>query len=126
MTGLTYDTGVLIAAERSDRRTWALHRAAIRRGIAPTVPSVVLAQGWRGGPQTQLSRLLRGCAIEDLDEATARAAGHLCGAAGTSDIVDASVVIAATRRSDAIMTSDPKDLARLVTTLGASTTVQGI
>lgn len=126
MTGLTYDTGVLIAAERSDRLVWALHRAAIRRGVTPCVPSVVLAQGWRGGPQPQLSRLLRGCQIEHLDESTARAAGALCGAAGTTDTVDASLAVEATRRGDAIVTSDAKDLEHLVTALGASTMVQGI
>ena len=126
MTGLTYDTGVLIAAERNDRLVWALHRAAVRRSIAPSVPSAVLAQSWRGGPQPQLSRLLRGCQIENLDEETARAAGALCGAAGTADIVDASVAVVAARRNDAIVTSDPNDLERLVDALGTSTAVQGI
>ncbi len=114
MAGVTYDTGALIAAERNDRRVWALHRRALERGVVPTVPAGVLGQGWRGGPQAQLSRLLSGCRVEDLDEARARSAGAACGAAGTSDVVDASVAIGAATRGDLVVTSDTGDL----TTLG--------
>lgn len=113
MAGITYDTGALIAAERGDRRVWALHRRAIERGIVPTVPAGVLGQGWRGGPQAQMSRLLSGCRIEHLDEARARSAGSACGAAGTSDVVDASVVVGAGARGDLVVTSDGGDLTRL-------------
>jgi hypothetical protein len=48
VTGLTYDTGALIAAEANRRDLWALHARALQRGILPLVPAVVLAQGWRG------------------------------------------------------------------------------
>ena len=113
MSGVTYDTGALIAAERNDRRVWALHRRALERGLVPTVPAGVLGQGWRGGPQAQMSRLLKGCRIERLDDARARAAGAACGKAGSSDIVDASVVVGAAARSDLVVTSDPDDLERL-------------
>ena len=113
MAGITYDAGALIAAERGDRRVWALHRRAIERGIVPTVPAGVLGQGWRGGPQAQMSRLLAGCRIEHLDEARARSAGAACGVAGTSDVVDASVVVGAGARGDLIVTSDSGDLGRL-------------
>ncbi|WP_419551759.1 hypothetical protein [Candidatus Poriferisodalis sp.] len=46
MPGYTYDTGALIAAERNDRRVWALHQGVLPDGltvpIAPrlTVPDV--------------------------------------------------------------------------------------
>ena len=63
--GLTYDTGALIAADRDYRLMWALHRAAIVRGLPPTVPVGVLAEAWRGGPQHRLSRLLKGCNVEE-------------------------------------------------------------
>jgi len=58
MAGITYDTGVLIAAERGDRRVWALRRRSLERGMVPTVPAGVLAQSWWGGPQLQMSRWL--------------------------------------------------------------------
>jgi hypothetical protein len=98
-----YDAGALIAAERGDRRVWALQRRAIERGIVPTVPAGVLSQGWRGGPQAQLSRLLAGCRIEHLDEARARSAGAACGVAGTADVVDAAVVVGAGARGDLVV-----------------------
>ena len=113
MSGITYDAGALIAAERNDRHVWALHRRALERGLVPTVPAGVLGQGWRGGPQAQLSRLLKGCRVEPLDEARARAAGVACGRARSSDIVDASVVVGASARSDLVVTSDPGDLEQL-------------
>ena len=126
MVGLTYDAGALIAAERSDRRFWALHRRALERGIVPTVPAGVLAQGWRGGPQAQMSRLLKGCRIEYLDEAKARSAGAACAVAGCSDIVDASVVAGAAARADIVITSDPHDIEQLRAALRVELVVQVI
>ncbi len=111
--GVTYDTGALIAAERGDRRLWALHRRALERGLLPTVPAGVLAQGWRGGPQAEISRLLSGCRVEDLDETRARSVGTACATAGTSDVVDASVVVGAAARHDLVVTGDDRDLTRL-------------
>ena len=97
--GVTYDTGALVAADRGERRQWARHRALLARREIPTVPSTVLAQAWRGGSrQALLSRLLAGCDIEVLDDARARAAGTLAARAGTTDIVDASMVEGALRR----------------------------
>ena len=118
MGGVTYDTGALIAAERGDRRVWALHRRAIERGMVPTVPAGVLGQGWRGGPQAQMSRLLAGCRVEIFDEARARSAGAACGLAGTADVVDASVVVGAAARGDLVVTSDKGDLVQLRQSLG--------
>lgn len=116
--GITYDTGALIAAERGGRRIWALHRRSLERGDVPIVPSGVLGQGWRGGPQAQMSRLLAGCRVEELTAARARSAGAACGVAGTSDVVDASVVVGAASRSDLVVTSDVGDLQRLRDVLG--------
>lgn len=113
MTGLTYDTGALIAAERNDRILWALHRRALERGIRPVVPAGVLGQAWGGGPQPQLSRMLRGCRIEVLDEPRSRAAGAACARSKTSDVTDAAVTIGAAGRGDLVVTSDPKDLSRI-------------
>lgn len=113
MTGATYDTGALLAAESDDRRMWLLHRRTLVRGIAPTVPAAVLGQAWRGGPQPSLARLLQGCVIEDLNEESARATGTLLARARASDVVDASVVSGALVRRDVVVTSDRKDLEHL-------------
>ncbi|HEY1004567.1 MAG TPA: hypothetical protein VGD83_33510 [Streptosporangiaceae bacterium] len=72
MTGVTYDSGALIAAEHGERRIWARHRALLLRRVAPTVPAPVVAQCWRGNArQAQLARLLAGCETETLDDTKA-------------------------------------------------------
>ncbi|HEY5961630.1 MAG TPA: hypothetical protein VIV60_33955, partial [Polyangiaceae bacterium] len=73
-------------------------------------------QAWRDGRrQVTLGRLLRAREVEivPLDGQLSRACGELCGIAGTSDVIDASVVITAKERVDVIVTSDPDDLQRL-------------
>lgn len=111
LTGVTYDSGALIAAERGERLMWARHRALLLRRVVPTVPSPVVAQCWRGTPrQAQMARLLAGCEVEPLDDARARATGTLVGRARTADVVDASVVEGALRRGDVIISSDEGDL----------------
>ncbi len=126
MNGVTYDAGALLAADRNDRLLVALHRRTLQRRVAPTVPAPVLAQAWRDGPQPSLSWLLSGCQIEDMDEPRARVAGALCGAAGTSDVVDAVVVAGALARQDAVVSSDPRDLRRLAAALDAQLEIHRI
>lgn len=126
MSGVTYDTGALIAAERMDRRIWTLHRRALDSRLIPTVPAGVLAQAWRGGPQPELSRLLAGCRVEELDEPRARSTGSACAVAGTSDVVDASVVIGASARGDLVVTSDERVLRELARHLGVDVMIQTI
>lgn len=111
--GIVYDTGALVAAERADDQVWFVHRRALGRGLRPVVPSVVLAQAWRGGPQPNLSRLLKGCVIEALAENAAREVGRLLATNGSADVVDAAVVVSAASRGDLVVTSDPDDLSRL-------------
>jgi len=119
VTGVTYDSGALIAAERSERRIWARHRALLLRRIVPTIPAPVIAQCWRGtARQAQLARLLAGCDIESLDDIRARATGILVGRARTADIVDATVVEGALRRGDLIISSDEDDLAAVAAAVG--------
>lgn len=116
--GLTYDTGALIAAERDDRRVWEIHRAAIARGLLPTVPAGVLAEAWRGGPQHRLSRLLIGCDVEHLTEEQARAVGRLCARSGLADTVDGAVAEGALRRNDAVVTSNRAHIEQVAGSVG--------
>jgi hypothetical protein len=62
-----------------------------------------------------LARLLSSPEVQvpSLDLAMARACGELCAASGTSDIIDASVVVVARENDDPILTSDVDDLRRL-------------
>ena len=52
-----------------------------------------------------------------LDQVLAEAAGVLCGRAGTSDVIDASVVLVARRERAVVVTSDLDDLRSLDPTL---------
>ena len=116
MTGLTLDAGALIAFERTERKVITLLARALERDLAIVVPAGVVAQVWRDGRrQVRLARLLGAdeVEVEVLDDRGARAAGQLCGARRTADIVDASVVLCARARGHRIVTSDPDDLARL-------------
>jgi hypothetical protein len=114
VTGITYDSGALIAAERGERPMWARHRALLLRRVVPAVPAAVVAQCWRGTPrQAQLALLLAGCEVDVLDDSRARATGALAGRARATDIVDASVVEGALRRGDLVVSSAEGDLAAI-------------
>ena len=118
MPALVYDTGALLAAERRNPDFLALHDEVTAARIRPIVPVVVLAQAWRGSPQHQISRVLKGCDILPDDAATGRAAGVACAASGTADVVDAIVIATAVRYQAAVVTSDPGDLTRLASAIG--------
>lgn len=126
MNGVTYDTGALIAAERDSKSVWSLHRELLEQEMKPTLPAVVLGQAWRGGPQARLSRLARGCLIEPFTEQQARAVGVALAAGGSSDLVDAAVVITALFREDLVVTSDPDDLRRIAAAIGRDLAVHVI
>jgi len=125
MRGITYDTGALLAAERNDRRMWALHAGFLAEDVAPTVPAPVLAQAWRGGArQASLARLLVLCEVEPMSEEQARAIGILASRSRHDDVVDLAVVEGAVRRRDAIVTCDPKDIRRIAAALGARISIE--
>jgi len=96
--------------------TRALLSQALAARYSLRVPAGVVGQAWRDSQtQVALARFLRAEEVEviPLDEQLSRSCGELCGATGTSDVIDASVVILARERRDVIVTSDPDDLRRL-------------
>ena len=110
---LVLDAGALIALERGDRDTAAVIEIALREHRAVLVPAGVVGQAWRGGGrQARLARVLnaRDVLVEPLTDAGARAAGVLCGTAGTTDVIDASVVLIARRYDATVVSSDRSDL----------------
>jgi len=122
VTALVLDAGALIALDRNDRAVWAMLRVAADDAATVQVPAGAIAQAWRDGRrQALLSRALAHCDEVPLDGASARAAGLLCGRAGTADIVDASVAVTvaglARREEVAIVTSDPDDIRQLLSVL---------
>ena len=114
--GITLDAGALIALDRGEKRMIALLGQALAQRRTLRIPAGVVGQAWRDGrTQAALARFLRTEEVEivSLDEQLSRSCGELCGATGTSDVIDASVVILARERRDVIVTSDPDDLRRL-------------
>lgn len=113
MPGVTFDAGALIALERSDRRVVVLLARARETGARVTVPASALAQVVRVPErQVRLARLVRQPTTDvvPLDRVDATNVGRLLAASGTSDIVDAHVVICARREGQQVVTSDPHDL----------------
>lgn len=118
--GVTFDAGAFIALERNDRRVLVLVARTRESGARVTVPATALAQAIRAPErQVRLARLLRQPTTEIvvLDRVDATGVGRLLAASGTSDVVDAHVVICARRHGQRVVTSDPDDLRRLDPTL---------
>jgi hypothetical protein len=120
VAGMTMDAGALIGVDRNDRRVLVLLARARETGSRVTVPASALAQAVRHPePQTRLARLLRQLTTDvvPLDRVDATSVGRLLAASGTSDVVDAHVVICARRAGQKAVTSDPDDLRALDPTL---------
>jgi predicted nucleic acid-binding protein len=116
MIGVTLDAGALIALERSDRRVIALLARATATDATVTIPAAVVAQVIRDpARQVRTSKLIRqpNARLPALDAAAAIQVGRLLAASRTSDVVDAHVVLCAREAEDSIVTTDPRDLARL-------------
>lgn len=131
MSSLVLDAGALIALDRNDREVWAMLRVAIDDALLIQVPAGAIAQAWRDGRrQVLLTRALQHCDEVALDGAIARAAGLLCGRSKTTDIVDASVAIAAAglarRGAVSVLTSDSGDIDHLVATLGIAANIVAV
>jgi predicted nucleic acid-binding protein len=123
MKGAVYDAGVLIAADRSERRVWAEHRVRLEAGLVPLVPAPVVAQASRSAKQVQMRRFLRGCEVVQFDEASAHGAGSLLGKTRTKDVVDASVALLASKYRADVVSDDAEDIQRLLVAARAKVSI---
>jgi hypothetical protein len=127
MAGVTYDTGALIAAERNNRRMWALHAGLLAEEVVPLVPAPVLAEAWRGDPrQASLVRLLSMCEVEWMTEDQARKVGVLVGYSDHHDVVDVTVVEGAARRGDAVVTSNREHIEKVSQAAGLTLRIDDV
>jgi hypothetical protein len=120
VAGITMDAGALIAVDRNDRRVLVLLARARETRSRITVPASALAQAVRHPErQARLARLLRQPTTDvvPLDRVDGTNVGRLLAASGTSEVVDAHVVICARRAGQRAVTSDPDDLRALDPTL---------
>jgi len=111
-SGLTFDTGMLIALERRNQRAWNVYREARARKVPITVPTSVIAEWWRGRTDVR-EHVLSGALSEVLSESMARSAGEALANVGDASVVDAIVVASAASRGDVVYTSDVEDLEKL-------------
>jgi hypothetical protein len=112
------DSGALISLERNERSMWVRLKTAQLAGDLPVTHAGVLGQAWRGGPrQARLARALAGIDVRPLDEHLGRGAGELLGTAGSSDVIDAAIVLLSVD-DDEIITSDRDDFEPLVVAAG--------
>jgi hypothetical protein len=87
--------------------------AATAAGERITVPTVVLAEWWRGTPSRRMREFLAGAVLEPLEPRLARIAGEAIAAIKGSTVVDAIVMASAAQRGDTVFTSDVEDMQRL-------------
>jgi hypothetical protein len=80
------------------------------------IPAGVVAKAWRGGaPQVRIAKLLQlqVTSIVALDTKLALRVGGKCASTGATDVVDVSVALCARDRGQAVVTSDPHDIAAI-------------
>lgn len=116
---LVLDAGAFLAVERGDRDVLALIKRERLAGEPPVTHGGVVGQVWRGGtgPQARVARLLSGVEVVPVDEGLGRRVGVLLAGTGTSDVIDAAVVLLG-HDDDEILTSDPHDLVPLAAAAG--------
>ena len=114
MSALVLDAGALLAVDRGQRAMVARLRVAQHSGLELRSNAMVVAQVWRDqrGRQVNLARVLRAVDVRPVNHSDGRKAGVLLAEAGTTDPIDATVVLLAAP-GDRILTSDPEDLTQL-------------
>lgn len=124
MSALVLDAGAFVAVDRGEQATMTRLRVALANQVDLRTSAVVVGQVWRNpdGRQARLARLLQAVDVRPVDEPMGRRAGVLLARAGTTDPIDATVVLVA-GPGDRILTSDPDDIQRLVTAAGTGAAI---
>jgi predicted nucleic acid-binding protein len=112
LTGITFDTGALIALERRRQRMKEIVERALAKDQPLTVPADVVGEWWRGRTDLRDS-ILDSVDIEPLTETLAKRAGEAIAAVSGATLIDAVVMASAASRGDIVYSSDVEDLERL-------------
>jgi hypothetical protein len=113
---LILDAGFLISVDRGERVAQEFLTAALVHETPLTTTHPVIAQVWRDGArQARLARFLRSVVVVAFDDGPE--VGSLLAHSGTSDVVDAHLVVVAVRRSEPILTADVHDMESLTASL---------
>jgi len=112
VTGITLDTGALIALEQRRARMAGIYTTTLADGLVVTVPAAVITEWWRCRTKAR-DAILRGVRVEPVDATLAKLAGEAIAAVKGATPIDALVMASAARRGDIVYTSDTADLERL-------------
>lgn len=112
MTGITLDTGALIALERRRQRMREIFERALVKEQPLTVPADVVGEWWRGRTDVR-DGILDSVDVEPLSVELAKRAGEALAAISGATLVDAIVMASAASRGDIVYSSDIDDLERL-------------
>jgi hypothetical protein len=112
VTGITLDTGALIALERRRQRMREIFEHALLKEQPLTVPADVVGEWWRGRTDVR-DAILDSVDVEPLSVALAKRAGEALAAISGATLVDAIVMASAASRGDIVYSSDIDDLERL-------------
>ena len=121
---LVLDAGALLAVEhRDDIVVRRLLNEADASSDRVLTSAGVVAQVWRNGSrQARLARMLASIEIWPLGHTAARRVGELLAISRSRDIVDAHVALLV-HDGDLILTSDPRDIGRLLGSLHVAASV---
>jgi predicted nucleic acid-binding protein len=109
---LVFDTGALIALERRRQRMMTILRTAKIGRVQTIVPSVCVAEWWRGRSDLR-DDLLASVKVEPTDDALMKITGEALAAVPGATAIDAIVMALAARHGAVVYTSDFEDLTRL-------------
>jgi predicted nucleic acid-binding protein len=112
MTAFTFDTGALIALERGRQRMLAVFKAARVDRIPVVVPSMCIAEWWRGRTDVR-EKILAAVIVEHTDDSLVRVVGEALAVVPKATCIDTMAMAVAARRGGAIFTSDVDDFLRL-------------
>ena len=111
------DAGFLISVDRGEDSARSFLTAAVRSQTPLHTTHPVIAQVWRDGArQARLAAFLQTLTVHSFDDGPS--VGRLLALSGTSDVVDAHLVVLALRLGDDILTGDTDDLATISAPLG--------
>jgi hypothetical protein len=123
---LVLDAGGLIAVDRLDRKVGAILRVAQQEKMSVRTSAAVVAQVWRSGSlQANLARVLAGIDAASLDSIAGRSVGEVLALSSTADVVDGHLGIIV-RSGDIVLTSDPKDIKKILNARGVGATVRRV
>ena len=114
MTAFTFDTGALIALERRRHRMLAVFKAARVDRIPVVVPSMCIAEWWRGRTDVR-EKILAAVVVEHTDDSLVKVVGEALAAVPKATCIDAMAMAVAARRGGPVFTSDIDDFLRLQT-----------